>query len=77
MISHITTGFFVLSYKLVEWNSKFRLLTELVFVYGEKLPWVTEAVISIYNYASGGSAKKGKKLKRREDAVNGGKQTER
>ena len=70
MISHITTGFFVLSYKLVEWNSKFRLLTELVFVYGEKLPWVTEAVKSIYNYAPGGSAKKRKKLKRREDAVN-------
>ena len=46
------------------------MLTELVFVYGEKLPWVTEAVISIYNYAPGGSAKKGKKLKRREDAVN-------
>ena len=34
--------------------------TELVFVLGDKLPWVTEAVISIYNYAPGGSAKKGK-----------------
>ena len=34
--------------------------TELVFILGEKLPWVTEAVISIYNYAPGGSAKKGK-----------------
>ena len=44
--------------------------TELVFVLGEKLPWVTEAVISIYNYAPGGSAKKGKESKRRKDAVN-------
>ena len=44
--------------------------TELIFVLGEKLPWVTEAVISIYNYAPGGSAKKGKESKRRKDAVN-------
>ena len=44
--------------------------TELVFILGEKLPWVTEAVISIYNYAPGGSAKKGKESKRRKDAVN-------
>ena len=44
--------------------------TELIFVLGEKLPWVTEAVISIYNYAPGGSAKKGKKSKRRKDAIN-------
>ena len=34
--------------------------TELVFVLGEKLPWVTEAVLLIYNYAPGGSAKKEK-----------------
>ena len=32
--------------------------TELVFVLGDKLPWVTKAVISIYNYAPDGSAKK-------------------
>ena len=44
--------------------------TELVFVLGDKLPWVTEAVISVYNYAPGGSAKKGKESKRRKDAVN-------
>ena len=44
--------------------------TELVFVLGDKLPWVTEAVISIYNCAPGGSAKKGKESKRRKDAVN-------
>ena len=44
---------------------------ELVFIPGDKLPWVTEAVIWIYNYAIGGSAKKGKKSKRRKDAVNG------
>ena len=44
--------------------------TELVFVLDEKLPWVTEAVISIYNYAPGGSAKKGKESKRTKDAVN-------
>ena len=43
--------------------------TELVFVVGQKLLWVTEAVISIYNYAAGGSAKKGKESKRRKDAV--------
>ena len=34
--------------------------TGSVFVLGDKLPWVTEAVISIYNYAPGGSTKKGK-----------------
>ena len=39
--------------------------TELVFVLGDKLPWVTEAVISIYNYAPGGSAKKRIKKKER------------
>ena len=44
--------------------------TELIFVLGQKLPWVTEAVISIHNYASGGSAKKGKESARRKDAVN-------
>ena len=44
--------------------------TELVSVLGKKLPWVTEAVISIYNYIPGGSAKKGKESKRRQDAVN-------
>ena len=44
--------------------------TELVFVLDEKLPWVTEAVISIYNYAPGGSVKKGKVFKRGKDAVN-------
>ena len=44
--------------------------TELVFVLGEKLPWVTEAVISIYSYAPSGPAKKGKESKRRKDAVN-------
>ena len=43
---------------------------ELVFVLDEKLPWVTEADISIYNYAPGSSAKKGKESKRRKDAVN-------
>ena len=43
---------------------------ELVFVLGDKLPWVAEAVISIYNYAPSGSAKKGKESKRRKDAVN-------
>ena len=37
--------------------------TELVFVLGDKLPWVTEAVIAIYNYAPGGSEKKGKESK--------------
>ena len=35
------------------------------------MPWVTEAVISKYNYAPGGSAKKGKESKRRKDPVNG------
>ena len=44
--------------------------TELVFILGEKLPWVTETVISIYNYAPCGSAKKGKESKRRKDPVN-------
>ena len=44
--------------------------TELVFVLGEKLPWVTKAVISIYNYTPGGSTKNGKESKRRKDAVN-------
>ena len=44
--------------------------TELVFVLGDKLPLVTEAVISIYNYAPGGSAKKGKESKRRKETVN-------
>ena len=43
--------------------------TELVFVLGEKLLWVAEVVISIYNYAPGVSAKKGKELKSRKDAV--------
>ena len=43
---------------------------ELVFVLDQKLPWVTEADISIYNYAPGSSAKKGKESKRRKDAVN-------
>ena len=46
------------------------MTTELVFVLGQKLPWVTEAVISIYNYAPGGSAKKEKESKTRKDAVN-------
>ena len=46
------------------------MLTELVFVLREKLPLVTEAFISIYNYAPGGSTKKGKESKRRKDAVN-------
>ena len=32
--------------------------TELVFVLGDKLPWVTGTVISIYNYAPDGLAKK-------------------
>ena len=41
------------------------------FCLGEKLPWVTKAVISIYNYAPSGSAKKRKELKRRKDPVNG------
>ena len=44
--------------------------TELVFVLSEKLSWVTEVVISIYNYASGGSPKKWKESRRRKDAVN-------
>ena len=44
--------------------------TVFVFVLGDKLPWVITAVISIYNYAPGGSAKKGKESKRRIDAVN-------
>ena len=44
--------------------------TELVFVLGDKLLWVAKAVISIYNYAPVGSAKKGKESKRRKDAVN-------
>ena len=35
------------------------------------MPWVTEAVISIYNYPPGGSAKKGKESKRRKDPVSG------
>ena len=43
--------------------------TEFVFVLDEKLPWVIEAVKSIYNYTPGGSTKNGKKSKRRKDAV--------
>ena len=44
--------------------------TELVLVLGDKLPWVREAVLSIYHYASGAEAKKGKESKRRKDTVN-------
>ena len=40
--------------------------TEFVFVLGDNLHWVTEAVISIHNYAPGGSAKKVKNLEERK-----------
>ena len=41
-----------------------------VFVLSDNLPWVTEAIISIHNYAPGDSTKKGEESKRRKDAVN-------
>ena len=42
---------------------------ELVFILGDTLPWIIEAIISIYSYAPGSSAKKRKESKRRVDAV--------
>ena len=42
---------------------------ELVFILGDTLPWIIEAIISIYSYAPGSSAKKRKESKRRIDAV--------
>ena len=44
--------------------------TLLVFVLGDKLPWISEAVLAIVSYAPGGSAKKDKESKQRKTAVN-------
>ena len=33
--------------------------TKIAFVLGYKLPWISEAVMTIYNYAPGGSLKDG------------------
>ena len=43
---------------------------ENVFITGNKLPWVHEAVLAIINVAPGGSAKKEKESKARRDAIN-------
>ena len=36
-----------------------KMRTKIVFVLGYKLPWISEAVMAIYNYAPGGSLKDG------------------
>ena len=36
---------------------------KIVFVLGYKLPWISEAVMAIYNYAPGGSLKMDKETK--------------
>ena len=43
---------------------------EKVFITGDKLPWVHEAVLAIIDVAPGGSAKKEKESKSRRDAIN-------
>ena len=43
---------------------------ENVFITGDKLPWVHEAVLAIINVAPGGSAKKEKESKACRDAIN-------
>ena len=37
---------------------------------GDKLPWVSEAVLAIYNNAPGGSAKKNSESKQQKSDVN-------
>ena len=43
---------------------------DYIFVLGEKLPWVYEAVAQIYNISPGGSSKKGKESEKRRTAIN-------
>ena len=43
--------------------------TKIVFVLGYKLPWISEAVMAIYNYTPGGSVKMDKETKQCYAAV--------
>ena len=40
-----------------------KVSTKIAFVLGYKVPWISEAVMAIYNYAPGGSLKMDKETK--------------
>ena len=45
-------------------------MAELIFILGDKLPWISEAVLAIIKYAPGSSLKKEKETKQRKLAIN-------